>query len=177
MAITLLIFIALLPLFYLFYLIYVYTITDVPYVRTPKKYLPVITKALNIDSKSVILDLGCGKGDFLFMAEKLKPRTLIGYDLSIFHIIIARLKAKLKGSQVKYYYKNFFDVNLSQADIIYIYLVSSVIKKLWPKIKKECRPGTKIAILSNKIHGEKINKHIHLPTRSKRAGHLNIYQL
>ena len=102
------------PILYFLYLVIVYTFTHVPYVKTPKKYLNFIINNIEINSRSRVVDLGCGNGTFLFAAEKKDPRALIGYDLSFIHILYARAKAVLKKSKAKFFYKNFFNIDLSR---------------------------------------------------------------
>ncbi|MEK7084502.1 MAG: class I SAM-dependent methyltransferase, partial [Patescibacteria group bacterium] len=82
---ALVIFLFILPPAYLVYLIVLYIRTRVPYVVTPKKRLPFILDHMGITPETVIYDLGCGKGDVLFAAEKFHPKKLIGFELSPLH--------------------------------------------------------------------------------------------
>jgi len=147
------IFFFLLPPAYLLYLVFLYLRTHVPYVVTPKNRLRLIVKNMPITQESVVYDLGCGKGDVLFALEKLHPKKLIGFELSPFHVWYANAKAKLLKSKVHLYRQDFFTANIAEADIIYIFLVQSIVEKLWVKIQKEAKPGTQVIILSNKIPG------------------------
>jgi len=40
--------------------------------------------------------------------------------------------------------RDFKKVKLSDATVVYFYLVPSVIKRILPKLKKELKPGTRI---------------------------------
>jgi ribosomal protein L11 methylase PrmA len=148
---TLLILVFVLPPAYLLYLIFIYLHTKVPYVVTPKKRLPLIIENMHITSDSVIYDLGCGKGDVLFAAEKLHAKKLIGFELSPIHAWYANIKSFFLRSKVQVYRRDFFTADITEANIIYIFLVQTVVEKLWAKIQKEAKPGTKVFILSNKI--------------------------
>lgn len=143
----------LLPPAYLIYLVAVYTRTRVPYVRTSRARLPLIMKEMNIGHETVIYDLGCGKGDVLFAAEKFHPKKLVGFELSPLHVWYGKIKAFLGRSKVQIYCRDFFLADIGEADIIYLFLVQSAINKVWPKIQKEAKPGTKLLVLSSRIPG------------------------
>lgn len=145
------VFVFLLPPAYFLYLVCLYWRTRVPYVVTPKKRLPLILQHMNPTANTIIYDLGCGKGDILFAAEKFHPKKLIGFELSPLHAWYAQTKAWLTGSRVQIYRRDFFTANIAEADIIYIFLVQSAVEKIWTKIQKEAKPGAKVFVLSNKI--------------------------
>lgn len=149
----LLIFIFLLPPAYLVYFILIYFRTRVPYVGTPSSRLPRILQTMGITPQTVIYDLGCGKGDFLFAAEKFRPKKLVGFELSPLHAWYAQLKARLTRSRVEIHRQDFFEANMAEADIIYLFLVQAAVEKIWPKIAREAKPGTRVIILSNTIPG------------------------
>ena len=162
---------------YILYLIILYLKTKVPYVLTPKKYFPIIFKNLEINSETIIYDLGCGNGDFLFAAEKLGPKKLVGFELSPWHFLLGKIKAKILKSKAEIYLKDFFKVDISQADIIYLFLVESMVIKLWPKIKKEAKPGATVAILSNSIPGVEYAKIIKTNINKNSKSRLYIYKI
>ena len=136
---------------YLVYLIALYLRTRVPYVVTPRRRLPLLFAHLRITPETVIYDLGCGKGDVLFAAEKYGAKKIIGFELSPLHAWYAQLKALLLRSEVRVRRQDFFLADIGEADIIYLFLVQSMVDKLWPKIKKEAKRGATIVVLCNKI--------------------------
>ncbi|MFH1822381.1 MAG: class I SAM-dependent methyltransferase [Patescibacteria group bacterium] len=168
-----LIIIFLFPLGYLLYIIILYKKTKVPYVVTPKKYIPIILENLKVKPETIIFDLGCGKGSFLFAASRLKPKKLVGYELSPLHAWYARIKNKLLGKKIEIYRKDFFTADISQADIIYLFLVPAMVEKIWKKIKKEAKVGTQVVILSDKLSGVECEKII--KTNPKKAHSSKIY--
>ncbi len=143
---------------YVFYLIIIYWRTRVPYVVTPQKYLAKLLAEMPITNHSVIYDLGSGKGDFIFAAEKYHPKKIVGYELSPLHVFYSKLKAKLIGSAAQFFCRDFFAVDLRQADIIYLFLVKSAVVKLWPKLKAEVKPGAWVIVLGEQLPGLKPNK-------------------
>jgi SAM-dependent methyltransferase len=170
--------VAVLSLLYLIYNIITYLFIGVPFVPTPKKYYSVIFENLGIDSESVIYDLGCGAAGFLLAAEKLRPKELIGFELSPLLVLWARFRIKFKKSKVKIFRKNFFEADLSPATIVYLFLTKSILLKLWPKIKKETKPGTKIVTLSDEIPGgAELMKTIKTRPDQERSSLLYLYQI
>lgn len=127
--------------------------TGVPYAVTQQKRLALIFEHLPITPDTIIFDLGSGKGDVLFAAEKFHPKKLIGYELSPLHAGYAKIKAFFLKSKIQIYQQDFFTANISEADIIYIFLVQSAVEKIWVKIQKEAKPGAKVVVLSNTIPG------------------------
>ena len=169
-------FIFLLPPLYLLYSIFVYFKTKVPYVATPKKYFSIIFENMNITPESVVYELGCGKGDFLFAAEKFSPKKLIGFELSFLHLWYVKIKSKILKSKVKVYCKDFFKADIGGADIIYIFLVKPVVIKLWKKIEKEAKSGALIVVLSDKIPGVECEKIVKTNPGKEKSSNLYIYK-
>lgn len=91
-----------------------------------------------------IVDLGCGDGRIVFRAEKNYGAVAEGYEISVFVWLLAQLNRLLKRSKAKIYRRNFFTADLSQADVVFCYLLPEVMQKLSPKFKKELKPGAKI---------------------------------
>ena len=150
-------------IFALAYLIYNLAIlarTRVPFVATPRKLLKKIAAALPIDANTVLYDLGCGRGALLFATEKYGPKKLIGYELSPLHVWYAKLKTLLTGSKIKINRVNFFSADISNATLIYLFLVPSIVQKAWAKIQREAPPGTLVATLADAIRGARCIKQI-----------------
>ncbi|MFH1207355.1 MAG: class I SAM-dependent methyltransferase [Patescibacteria group bacterium] len=166
-----------LPILYFLYLVILYFRSHVPFVTTARRYVPVIFKEVSITSHTVLFDLGCGKGDFLFEAEKYHPKELIGFELSPLHVCYAWIKAKLIKSKVAFVCRDFFSADISRADMIYLFLVKPVLDKTWSKIKKECRTGTVVLTLADKIDGEKELKEIVLEPDNPQSRRVWVYQV
>ncbi|MBI5728189.1 MAG: hypothetical protein HY984_00360, partial [Candidatus Magasanikbacteria bacterium] len=147
----LVIFLFLLAPAYLAYLIWLYFRTKVPYVVTPRKRFSVILDVMRITPQTVIFDLGCGKGDVLFAAEKFHPKELVGFEMSPLHVWCACARAILTRSRVRVYRQNFFSADISRADVIYIFLVQAIVEEIWKKICREGKPGARVIVLSNAI--------------------------
>ena len=109
---------------YLIYSIIVYFRTKVPYIVTPRKYFSVIFQHLNITPQTIIYDLGCGTGDFLFAAEKHNPKKLFGFELSPLHAWYGIIKAKILKSKANIHCQDFLKADIQEVDIIYLFSYS-----------------------------------------------------
>ncbi|MDP2684725.1 MAG: class I SAM-dependent methyltransferase [bacterium] len=166
-----------LPILYFFYLVILYFRTHVPFVTTAQRYIPTIFKELKINQQTIIYDLGCGKGDFLFEAEKYHPKELVGIDLSPLHILYAKFKTFITKSNVRFYCQDFFKTDISKADVIYLFLVKVVLNKKWIKIKKEAKKGAIVLTLGDKIDGAIELKHIVLEPNKSGSSRVWVYQI
>lgn len=115
----------------------------VPFIPTDKNLIKKILDSLSLRDGMKIYDLGCGDGRFLFEAAKRVHITGIGYELSPLVWTLAQLKKWLSGSRsIKIFLKNYHQSNLSDADIIFAYLLPKYMpllkNKLTREIKKEC---------------------------------------
>lgn len=136
----------------LLYSAIVYFFTRVPHIITPSCRIPVILRNLDVKDK-IIYDLGCGKGDFLFALEKFGPAKLVGFELSPLLAWWGKLEAKIRKSKVEIRRENFFESNISEADIIYLFLVQAVVDQVAVKLKAEARPGAEIICLADQVPG------------------------
>lgn len=160
---------------YLVYFILAYRRTGVPYIRSPRRYFEVLLPKLDINSETIIYDLGCGRGDFLFAAEKYNPKKLVGYELAAWPLFLAGLHKKLKKSRAQFYKKDFFGADISKADIIYLFLVPKIVNKAWPFIKDRAKKGCKVVVLSDKINGMEAVESIATTPGDEKTTYYNIY--
>ncbi|GEM_PF-453732 len=173
-----------LPFGYLIYSIVVYYLVKVPFVATPKKYLTDIVAILNqelVEKKDlVIYDLGCGTGDFIWAFEKTystKIKRLIGVEFSPLLILCAKIKAYFKRSTAIFLQQDFFKLNLSDADLIYLFLVPAVLEQVWQKIIQEGKPGLLVGVLSSPIPKVNYEKVVELNIVNQVVSKLYLYRL
>ncbi len=94
----------------------------------------------------VVYDLGCGDGRILITAaEKFGVRG-VGADIDPMRIAAGEkvVKQKKLESKVTLVNKNLFDMDISEASIVTLYLNIKVNRRLRPKLFRELKPGTRI---------------------------------
>lgn len=123
-----------------------------PWWRTNKRIARIMCKLAKINKNDVIYDLGSGDGQALLTAAKLGAKG-IGVEIDPVRALISRIVFGLNGvsSKIKIKRANFFDVNISDATVIFAYLVPKTLARLKPKFLKELKPGTRIVTFVYKI--------------------------
>ena len=113
------------------------------YVSTSRVKITAIMDSLKMKPGQILVDLGCGDGRVLRKANKYFKVRAIGYEINLFAYIKARVLC-LGRKRVIVKRKNFWPVDLSNADVVFCYLFPDVMKKLSDKLKTELKPGAVI---------------------------------
>jgi SAM-dependent methyltransferase len=117
------------------------------YVSTSRTKIAAFINAVPMKAGQTLVDLGCGDGRVLREAQKRYGVRTIGYEINP----LAYLKARLLSfgpNKIKIRRENFWEADLSGADVIFCYLYPDVMKKLAAKLKSGLKPGT-IVVSSN----------------------------
>lgn len=93
-----------------------------------------------------VVDLGSGDGRFLSVAVRSYGARGIGYELSLLPYLasLVVLWGPLRKKRVAVHYADFFRADLSQADVITIFLTPNAMKKLSEKFTRELKPGCRV---------------------------------
>lgn len=129
-----------------------------PFVPSNRRTLEKMLRVAEIHPEQKIVDLGCGDGRIVFRAEKEFDACASGFEISIFVWLLAQVNRILKGAKSKIYLRNFFEADLSEADIVFCYLLPGVMQKLSPKFKKELPRGAKIISAGFSLPGFRLLK-------------------
>jgi len=126
-----------------------------PFVATP---LPVVKQMLilsEIKPNEIIYDLGCGDGRVVIMAAQEFGARGIGVEMREDLVKQALSKVSDMGleGQVKIIQSDIFKVDLTQADVVTLYLTTSANDKIKPKLEAELRPGTRVVSHDYEILG------------------------
>lgn len=132
--------------------------------RTKRDVARIALKLAKVDKNDELYELGCGDGEVVLSAARDFGANATGIEIDPVRALIARVRVKYNklSSKVKILRKDFKQVDLSEATIIYMYLVPSGIKKLIPKFKDELPTNTKIISYRYKLPLEKKEQNIRL---------------
>ncbi len=119
-----------------------FVVTRVPFVPTYAYDIKYFVKKLGISSKDMFFDLGSGDGKVALLVEELSGAKVRGYELTWWTHLLAKAKAKLRGSKAEFKNQNFFKTNWSEANIIYCYLYPPLMGRVEEKFKTEMAPGS-----------------------------------
>jgi predicted RNA methylase len=100
----------------------------------------------DVQPNDIVYDLGSGDGRIIVMAAREFHATSVGIELNPFWVFWTRVKValfQLRG-KVNVVWGNFFNKDLSKANIVTLYLLQGTNDQLKPKLEKECKPGTRV---------------------------------
>jgi len=128
-----------------------------PFVQTPLEVAKKMLELAELKPGENLYDLGCGDGRLILLAAKEMGANSTGIDLREDLLERARTEIIRLGlnEKVKVIRGNFFDVDISSANVVTLYLTSSANERLRPKMEKELRPGCRIVSHDFKVPGWK----------------------
>jgi len=115
-----------------------------PWWRTNRKIARAMCRLAKINKDDIVYDLGSGDGTTLIVVAKEFGARGVGIEIDPLRFFISSilLHSNRLSEKVKIIRKNFYDVDISKASVVFVYLVPRVLKKLKPKFLKELKPGT-----------------------------------
>jgi ribosomal protein L11 methylase PrmA len=99
-----------------------------------------------VTENDVVYDLGSGDGRLPILAAQLHGARGVGVEIDPKLVAVSRLNAKEAGvsDRVTFIEGDLFAADISPATVVVLYLSSSVLRQLEPKLKTELKPGTRI---------------------------------
>jgi SAM-dependent methyltransferase len=118
---------------------------DVIYVPTRQSVVDAMLKVANVKAGDVVYDLGCGDGRIVVTAAKLGARG-IGIDIDPQRVKEANENVAKNnvGDRVKILNQDLFTTDVSEANVVMLYLLPSLNLKLRPVLWKTLKPGTRV---------------------------------
>lgn len=132
------------PLLILFWISYL-QIWTAGWTPTWKKDAKKIIELADIEKEQKLFDLGCGDGRFLLLGAQ-EGAKCIGIEMDPIRYLISKIRTLLSKhrNQIKVRYGNFFNQDLSNADVVIIYLSDKANEKLKPKLENELKHGARV---------------------------------
>ena len=117
-----------------------------PWWRTSDAKIRECLKLAKVTKKDIVYDLGCGDARSLIIAAKEFGAKGVGIEIDYLRFFISSMLLRSSGvlDKVQIKRKNFFDVDISKASVVFVYLVPKALGRLLPKFKKELKKGTRI---------------------------------
>jgi SAM-dependent methyltransferase len=134
--------------------VYTHPLAQAPWVPTREELLPYVMMLAKPTKNDVFYDLGCGDGRVVIEAALRGAR---GICVEINPDLIKRAMEAAErlnvASRITFINDDFFNVNLRDATIVYMYLLTSVNRALRPKLERELRLGARVVTLDFEIPG------------------------
>jgi SAM-dependent methyltransferase len=136
-----------------------------PYIPTPQVIVDRMLEAAHIKAGETVYDLGSGDGRIIISAAQKYGARGVGVELSedLCRIANARIRALGLAQQVKVIHGNLLKVDLSPADVVTIYLLTSSNDRLKPNLEKYLKPGTRVVSNDFEIRGWKPSEVLRIP--------------
>jgi len=115
-----------------------------PFWTTKPAIARLMCTMANINEKTIVYELGCGTATILTVAAKEFHSPGVGIEIDPLRFVNAWININVRykvGDRVTLIRDNFFNIPLSQADVLFIYLIPNALKRLTSKFLKEVKPG------------------------------------
>ena len=136
-----------------------YNAVDVIYVATPHDVVDKMLELADVKKDDLVYDLGCGDGRIVVTAAKRYGCRAVGFDLDPRRVeeSLQNVQKNNVGHLVTIEQKDIFTLDLSEADVITLFLLSRLNVKLIPQLEK-LKPGSRIVSHNFAMEGIKPDK-------------------
>lgn len=119
---------------------------DVWFVPTPHEVVNRMLDEAKVRPTDVVYDLGCGDGRMVIQAAKRFGTRGVGVDLDPARIKEARANAIAAGVEklVTFRVGDMFETDIREADVVLLYLLPELNRRLKPKLFAELKPGARV---------------------------------
>jgi SAM-dependent methyltransferase len=114
-----------------------------PWVPTRKEDYDEIARLAELKPGMTFYDLGSGSASMLFYFSKKYNVSCVGIEISPILYLYSKIKS-LFYRKVEIKYGDFYWHNLSEADVIYVFLLPKAYDKLNKKINKKLKTGARL---------------------------------
>jgi len=127
---------------------------DAIFVPTPQDVVEKMLELAATKKTDLVYDLGCGDGRIVVTAAKKYGCRAVGFDLDLLCVKLARdsIQKEKMGPLVTIEQKDLFSLDLSQADVVTLYLGERLNAKLIPQLHK-LKPGARIVSHQFRMEG------------------------
>src|SRR3989338_415724 len=113
-----------------------------PWFPTWSRDLDRFFKLADIKPGQKFYDLGCGDGKIVFAAAKTGAQA-VGFEISLLPYLIAKTRSFfVKNAEIEF--RDFWNADISNADIVYLFLTPKVNPKAKLRLEKELKKGARV---------------------------------
>jgi len=94
----------------------------------------------------VVYDLGCGDGRILIVAAQEFGARAVGVEIrdDLAKKAMEKVEELQLSDKIKVIHDNLFNVDISEADVVTLYLTTSANRKIKDKLERELKPGARV---------------------------------
>jgi predicted RNA methylase len=126
-----------------------------PYVPSPLPVIQHMLKLADLKAGEVLFDLGAGDGRTVIMAAKSFGARAVGVELreDLAKKALSTIHDNGLADRVTIVNGDMFSVQLTSADVVFLYLTTSANEKIRPKLENELRKGVRVVSHDYEIVG------------------------
>jgi predicted RNA methylase len=126
-----------------------------PFVPSPNIVVEYMLKLAGLKADEVVFDMGSGDGRTVIMAAKTFGARGVGIELreDLAKKALGNIHENELDDRVTIVNDDMFNVNLTNADVVYLYLTTSANEKIKPKLEHDLKQGTRIVSHDYEIAG------------------------
>jgi LEA14-like dessication related protein len=145
---------------------------DVIFVPTPQEVVDKMLELAEVKKDDLLYDLGCGDGRIVVTAAKRYGCKAVGFDIDPQRVkeSLENVEKNAVGNLVRIEEKDIFTLDLSDVNVVTLYLLPSLNVKLIPQLDK-LKPGSRIVSHDFDMKGVTPDKVIKLTTNEGRTEH------
>lgn len=136
-------------------------IAGAPFVPTTMDQVDRMLKAIPLKPGMKVYDLGAGDGRLVLRAAKKYGVTAVGYEFSPLVWFWSQMIRPFWNSKAKLKFGNFWKKDLSDADVIFCYLLTHSMNRIKTDLLPQLKPGT--FIISHAFKMEELTPWKHIP--------------
>lgn len=128
-----------------------------PFVPSPFQVIQYMLKLADLKAGEVLFDLGAGDGRTVIMAAKTFGARAVGVELreDLAKKALSSIHDNGLADRVTIVNGDMFSVNLTSADVVFLYLTTSANEKIRPKLENDLKKGVRVVSHDYEIVGWK----------------------
>ena len=126
-----------------------------PFVPSPNCVVEYMLKLADLKAGEVLFDMGSGDGRIVIMAAKTFGARGVGVELheDLVKKALGTIHENGLEDRVTIVNGDMFNVNLTSADVVYLYLTTSANDKIRPKLESDLKKGARVVSHDYEIIG------------------------
>ena len=126
--------------------IYLPLMWGAPWIPARMSVVKRMLQLADVQPGQKVIDLGAGEGRIVIAAAHAFKAQAVGVEIDPVRCLIANLLIALRGlrSKAHVHWGNMYSFDLSDADVVTLYLWPSTNRRLTTKLASQLRPGAKV---------------------------------
>jgi len=139
-----------------------------PYIPTPQLIVERMLEAGHVKAGDMVYDLGSGDGRIVITAAQKYGARGVGVEIQpdLCRKAIERIKSLGLEDRVRMVEDSALRVDLSAADVVTMFFLTSSNQRMKPKLEKDLKPGARVVSNQFPITGWKAVEEVHLKSGS-----------